>query len=92
MLDPNLLQGPIPGMSLITEPGNRPWENPAMLTTVGETIDFYTEKLLKGTFKNALLAEDIGWTTRSRIKTEKPTDKEGKECQNQFGDTLVTIQ
>ncbi len=46
MLDPNLLQGPIPGMSLVTEPGNRPWENPAMLTTVGETMDFYTEKLL----------------------------------------------
>jgi len=46
MLDPNLLQGPIPGMSLVTEPGNRPWENPAMLTTVSEAIDFYTEKLL----------------------------------------------
>ena len=55
MLDPNLLQGPIPGMSLVTEPGNRPWENPAMLTTVGETIDFYTEKLLDPDIEDMVL-------------------------------------
>lgn len=42
---PPQLNGPIPGQSLTTEPGNRPWEKPPRLTGVQETIDFYIDKL-----------------------------------------------
>lgn len=35
----------IPGMSLTSEPGNRPWEQPPLYTTLEEVVDFYTEKL-----------------------------------------------
>lgn len=45
MFDASSLNAPIPGMSLTTEPGNRPWENPPQLTTVEEAIDYYTDKL-----------------------------------------------
>lgn len=40
-----LLDGPIPGQSLTSEPGNRPWENPPKMTTVEEAIDFYINRL-----------------------------------------------
>jgi hypothetical protein len=46
MLDESLLNAPIPGMSLTTEPGNRPWENPPQLTTVEEAVEFYTDRVL----------------------------------------------
>jgi len=36
---------PIPGMSLTTEPGSRPWEQPPQYTTVMETADHYIENL-----------------------------------------------
>lgn len=45
-ISPRFLEGPIPGMSLTTEPGNRPWENPPMLVTVQEAADFYSSRLL----------------------------------------------
>jgi len=45
-LSPSMLRAPIPGMSLTTEPGNRPWENPPQLVTADEAIDFYADKLL----------------------------------------------
>ena len=37
-LSPNVLQGPIPGMSLTKEPGSVPWENPSQLVTIEETL------------------------------------------------------
>jgi hypothetical protein len=40
------LRAPIPGMSLTTEPGNRPWENPPQIVTVEDAIQYYAEKLL----------------------------------------------
>ena len=43
--DNPLLDGPIPGQSLTTEPGNRPWENPPKMATVEEAIDFYIGRL-----------------------------------------------
>ena len=46
-IDPRFLEGPIPGMSLTTEPGNRPWENPPQFTTVQEAADFYTQRILE---------------------------------------------
>jgi hypothetical protein len=41
------LSAPIPGMSLTTEPGSRPWENPPSMVTVEEAIVYYTDKILK---------------------------------------------
>lgn len=40
------LRAPIPGMSLTTEPGNRPWENPPQIVSVEDAIQYYAEKLL----------------------------------------------
>lgn len=41
------LNGPIPGMSLTSEPGNRPWENPPDIVTVEEAIEYYADKILR---------------------------------------------
>ena len=38
-------EAPIPGMSLTTEPGSRPWEQPPQYTTVMETANHYIENL-----------------------------------------------
>ena len=40
-----MLDGPIPGQSLTSEPGARPWENPARYATVEDTLSFYIENL-----------------------------------------------
>jgi len=52
------LNGPIPGMSLTTEPGNRPWENPPQIVTVEDAIQFYSEKLLDPE-KQSAIAETL---------------------------------
>lgn len=44
--DAGFLSAPIPGMSLTTEPGNRPWEQPPMLVTVEDALEFYVKKIL----------------------------------------------
>lgn len=44
--DAGFVNAPIPGMSLTTEPGNRPWENPPMLVTVEDALEFYVNKLI----------------------------------------------
>ena len=44
MAKTNLLQAPIPGMSLTTEPGARPWESPPQLSKLSEVVDYYTER------------------------------------------------
>jgi hypothetical protein len=38
-------EAPIPGMSLTTPPGNRPWENPPKHTNVEDVIKFYFNKM-----------------------------------------------
>lgn len=45
-IDPEYLQGPIPGMSLTSEPGARPWENPPVYVNVEDVVEFYTERIL----------------------------------------------
>lgn len=45
MKNKDFISAPIPGMSLTTEPGARPWEQPPQLNTIAEVVDFYTEKL-----------------------------------------------
>jgi len=44
--DAGFINAPIPGMSLTTEPGNRPWENPPMLVTVEDALEFYSNRLI----------------------------------------------
>jgi hypothetical protein len=56
--DPGSLSGPIPGMSLTTEPGNRPWENPPQIVSVEDAIEFYSEKLLDPE-KQSAIAETL---------------------------------
>jgi hypothetical protein len=46
---------------------------------------FATQKFLAKTYAVSSLTEEVSWFTRRRIKPNKPTDKDGKECQNQFG-------
>lgn len=41
------LNAPIPGMSLTTEVGNRPWENPPSMSTVEEALEYYANRLFK---------------------------------------------
>jgi hypothetical protein len=45
-VDPEYLDGPIPGMSLTSEPGARPWENPPVYVNVEDVVGFYTEQIL----------------------------------------------
>jgi hypothetical protein len=44
--DTAYLNRPISGMSLTTEPGNRPWEKPPQLVTVEDAIEYYTKRIL----------------------------------------------
>jgi hypothetical protein len=48
-LDTKYVSGPIPGMSLTTEPGSRPWENPPKYSTIEDAIEYYTQRVLKDT-------------------------------------------
>jgi hypothetical protein len=54
-IDPKFLTGPIPGMSLTTEPGNRPWENPPEMVTIQEVAKFYTDRILDIDSEDAIL-------------------------------------
>lgn len=61
--DPALLSGPIPGMSLTTEPGAMPWENPPMLVTVDDAVAFYSERILDADATDSIIeAIDQGVT------------------------------
>lgn len=40
-----LFQGPIPGQSLTDTPRNSPWERPAEIDTVEDTVKYYVQKL-----------------------------------------------
>lgn len=55
MFDASLLSAPIPGMSLTTEPGNRPWENPPQIATLEDAIEFYADKILDPDKAEAIL-------------------------------------
>jgi hypothetical protein len=61
-VDAGNLSGPVPGMSLTTEPGNRPWENPPQIVKIEDAVEFYAEKILDPEKQDAILnafAEDI---------------------------------
>jgi len=54
-MDSGFLEGPIPGMSLTTEPGNRPWENPPMIVDVDKAIEYYRDRILNKENHDAVL-------------------------------------
>ncbi len=60
------INGPIPGMSLTTEPGNRPWENPPELVTVEDAIEYYTKRILADTDSHEQVLEML----RTRLPVE----------------------
>lgn len=45
----------IPGMSLTSEPGGRPWEQPPKFVELDDVVSHYVEKLTEGRAVNALL-------------------------------------
>ena len=47
--------GPIPGMSLTVEPGNRPWEKPAQYSNVEDAAKFYVQRIVDPQFRDDLL-------------------------------------
>jgi len=66
--DSVFLNSPIPGMSLTTEVGNRPWENPPDLVTVQEALAFYANKILNArgiVLDNLLEIMELGFPLRN---------------------------
>lgn len=47
---------PVPGMSLTTEPGNRPWENPPQFSQIEEVLDYYIDRLADENRQDDMLA------------------------------------
>jgi len=55
MLDEPKFDAPIPGMSLTTEVGNRPWQQPPQYTSTQDVADYYMEKLTGEDFTDKLI-------------------------------------
>ena len=49
------MDGPIPGQSLTTEIGSRPWQQPAKLNTVEEALEHYATKITDPKLNDSLL-------------------------------------
>ena len=45
MVKDKLMLAPVPGMSLTTEPGSRPWEQPPQLNKLSEVVEYYSDKM-----------------------------------------------
>jgi hypothetical protein len=50
-----------------------------------DELSLFTQRALNRTYALTSVSDEVSWWTRRRIIPGKPTDKEGKECQNQFG-------
>ena len=50
-----LMDGPIPGQSLTTEIGSRPWQQPAKFSTVEDTLEHYATKITDPKINDSLL-------------------------------------
>lgn len=46
---------PVPGMSLVGEPGNAPWEQPPMFVELDDVINYYVEKMTEAEAVDNLL-------------------------------------
>ena len=49
------MDGPIPGQSLTTEIGARPWQQPAKFSTVEDTLEHYATKITDPKINDSLL-------------------------------------
>ena len=49
------MDGPIPGQSLTTEIGSRPWQQPAKFSTVEDTLEHYATKITDPKINDSLL-------------------------------------
>lgn len=50
-----LFDGPIPGMSMTTELGGRPWQQPPQYTNVDEAIEYYMDRMTTDEFMDELV-------------------------------------
>mgnify|MGYP003666264046 FL=1 len=55
MLDEPKFDAPIPGMSLTTEVGNRPWQQPPRFAKTKDVAEYYVEKLAEDNFADMLV-------------------------------------
>jgi len=55
MVDEPKFDAPIPGMSLTTEVGNRPWQQPTRFTKTKDVAEYYIEKLAEDGFADMLV-------------------------------------
>ena len=55
MVDEPKFDAPIPGMSLTTEVGNRPWQQPPQFTKTKDIAEYYIEKLAGDEFADMLV-------------------------------------
>jgi hypothetical protein len=61
-----LMDGPIPGQSLTTEIGARPWQQPAKFSTVEDTLEHYATKITDPKINDSLLdALEMGTSVAS---------------------------
>ncbi len=60
------MDGPIPGQSLTTEIGSRPWQQPAKFSTVEDTLEHYATKITDPKINDSLLdALEMGTSVAS---------------------------
>ena len=61
---------PIPGQSLTDEPGNAPWEKPAEISSVEDTVKYYINKLAdQDVMDDLAVMFDAGLTVKPFVKT-----------------------
>ena len=54
-LDEQNFDAPLPGMSLTTEVGNRPWQKPPRYTSTKDVVEYYIERTSSDEFSDMLL-------------------------------------
>ena len=54
-IDQPRFDAPIPGMSLTTEVGNRPWQQPPRFVDTKDVAEYYVEKLAEDNFADMLV-------------------------------------
>ena len=55
MLNEERFDAPIPGMSLTTEVGNRPWQNPPRYANTKDVVEYYIERMSTDEFSDMLV-------------------------------------
>ena len=80
MVDAPNFDAPIPGMSLTTEVGNRPWQQPPRFVDTKDVADYYVEKLSGEDFTDKLVeVADTGIPLTTIANTIQDTLKQPME-------------